>query len=62
MQERDFLKYNFRTNIEDIRAMARELYQLGWVKEDYGTKVDSYVDLSFVAKATGLSASDLSTW
>ena len=62
MQERDFLKYNFRTNIEDIRAMARELYQLGWVKEDFGKKVDSYVDLSFVAKATGLSTSDLSTW
>ena len=62
MQERDFLKYNFRTNVEDIRAMARELYQLGWVKEDYGAKVDSYVDLSFVAKATGLSTSDLSTW
>lgn len=62
MQERQFLKYNFRTNIEDIRTMARELHQLGWVKEDFGKKVDSYVDLSFVAKATGLSTADLSAW
>jgi NitT/TauT family transport system substrate-binding protein len=62
MQERDFLKYNYRTNVEDIKTMARDLYQLGWVKEDFGNKVDSYVDLSFLAKATGLPASALSTW
>jgi NitT/TauT family transport system substrate-binding protein len=62
MQERDFLKYNFRTDIADIKTMARELYQLGWVKEDFGPKVDSFVNLSFVAKASGLSPSDLSTW
>jgi len=62
MQERDFLKYNFRTNVEDIRVMARELYQLGWVNEDFSKKVDSYIDLSFAAKATGMSTSELSTW
>jgi ABC-type nitrate/sulfonate/bicarbonate transport system substrate-binding protein len=32
MQEREFLKYNYRTNIDDIKKMARELFQLGWVK------------------------------
>jgi hypothetical protein len=42
--------------------MARELYQLGWVKEDFGPKVDSFVDLSFVAKASGLTPTELSTW
>ena len=62
MQERDFLRYNFRTNVADIKTMARELHQLGWVKEDFGPKVDSFIDLSFVAKASGLSPAELSTW
>jgi NitT/TauT family transport system substrate-binding protein len=62
MQERDFLRYNFRTNIADIKAMARELHQLGWVKEDFGPKVDSFIDLSFVSKASGLSSAELATW
>jgi NitT/TauT family transport system substrate-binding protein len=62
MQEREFLKYNFRTNVADLKTMARELHDLGWVKEDFSTKVDSFVDLSFVAKASGLSPTELSTW
>jgi len=62
MQEREFLHYNFRTNIADIKTMARELHQLGWVKEDFGSKVESFVDLSFVAKASGMSPAELSTW
>jgi NitT/TauT family transport system substrate-binding protein len=62
MQERDFLRYNFRTNIADIKTMARELQQLGWVKEDFGPKVDSFIDLSFVSKASGLSSAELATW
>jgi NitT/TauT family transport system substrate-binding protein len=62
MQERDFLRYNFRTNVADIKTMARELQQLGWVKEDFGPKVDTFVDLSFVSKASGLSPAELATW
>jgi NitT/TauT family transport system substrate-binding protein len=62
MQERDFLRYNFRTNVVDIKTMARQLNQLGWVKEDFGPKVDSFVDLSFAAKAAGLTPAELSTW
>jgi NitT/TauT family transport system substrate-binding protein len=62
MQERDFLRYNFRTNIADVKTMARELHQLGWVKEDYGPKVESFVDFSFVAKASGLGPAELSAW
>jgi NitT/TauT family transport system substrate-binding protein len=62
MQEREFLRYNFRTNVADIKTMARELHQLGWVKEDFGPKVDGFVDLSFVAKASGLSPAELSAW
>jgi ABC-type nitrate/sulfonate/bicarbonate transport system substrate-binding protein len=62
MQERQFLQYSYRTNVSDIKTMARELHQLGWVKEDYGNKVESYLDLRFLAKATGLSPTDLSQW
>jgi len=62
MQEREFLKYNFRTNIADIKTMARELHELGWVKEDLSAKVGGFVDLSFAAKASGLSLAELSTW
>jgi NitT/TauT family transport system substrate-binding protein len=62
MQEREFLKYDFRTNVADIKTMARELHDLGWVKEDFSSKVDSFVDLSFVAKASGQSPAELSTW
>jgi hypothetical protein len=46
----------------DIKTMARELHQLGWVKEDYGPKVESFVDFAFVAKASGLSPAELSSW
>jgi len=62
MQEREFLHYNFRTNVADIKTMAKELHQLGWVKEDFSPKVDGFIDMSFVAKASGLSATELSTW
>jgi NitT/TauT family transport system substrate-binding protein len=62
MQERNFLQYNFRTNVADIKTMARELHQLGWVKEDFTPKVDGFIDWSFVAKASGLSVAELSTW
>jgi NitT/TauT family transport system substrate-binding protein len=62
MQERDFLHYNFKTNVADIKTMARELNQLGWVKEDFGPKVDGFIDLSFASKASGLTSAELSTW
>jgi len=62
MQERQFLQYSYRTNVSDIKTMARELHQLGWVKEDYGNKVESYLDLRFLAIATGLSPAELSQW
>ena len=62
MQEHDFLKYNYRTDVNAIKLMARELLELGWVKEDLSGKVDAYVDQSFLAKATGLSPAALSTW
>jgi NitT/TauT family transport system substrate-binding protein len=62
MNEREFLQYNYRTNIADIKTMARELRDLGWVKDDYSAKVDDYIDLHFLTKATGLSTAELSHW
>jgi NitT/TauT family transport system substrate-binding protein len=62
MQERQFLKYDYRTNVTDLKIMAKELRQLGWVKEDYSDRIDKYVDFAFLAKATGQSPAQLSTW
>ena len=63
MQERQFVKYNYRTNVADLKTMARDLPpDLGWVKEDYSGRVDKYLDFAFLAKATGQSAAQLSTW
>jgi NitT/TauT family transport system substrate-binding protein len=62
MQERQFLKYDYRTNVADLKAMAKQLHTLGWVKEDYSSGVDAHVDFTFLAKATGKSPAALSTW
>jgi len=62
MQERQFLNYNYRTNVADLKAMAKELRDLGWVREDYSDRIDKYIDLAFLAKATGQSPVQLSTW
>jgi NitT/TauT family transport system substrate-binding protein len=62
INERQFLQYNYRTNVADIKTMARELRDLGWVKDDYSTRVDDYIDLRFLTKATGLSTAELSHW
>jgi len=62
MQERDFLRYNYRTNVADIKTIARELKQIGWVRDDMSAKVDGMIDMSFLQKATGQSLGELSAW
>jgi len=62
MQERQFLRYDYRTNVADLKAMAKELRRLGWAKEDYSDRIDRYIDLTFLAKATGRPVADLSRW
>src|SRR5258708_785166 len=62
MQERQFLKYDYRTNLSDLKTMSKELRELRRVKEDYSDRVDRYIDLAFLAKATGRSPAQLSTW
>jgi ABC-type taurine transport system substrate-binding protein len=46
----------------DLKAMAKELRNLGWVKEDYSDRIDKHLDFTFLAKATGRSPAQLSTW
>jgi NitT/TauT family transport system substrate-binding protein len=62
MNERKFLHYDYRTNTDDIKKMARELHELGWAKQDFSGKVDSYIDLSFLSKASAKSTAELSKW
>lgn len=60
--ERTFLRYDYRTNVADLKAMAREMQQLGWAKEDLSSKIEGALDLRFLAKATGQSVDALSRW
>ncbi len=60
--ERTFLRYDYRTNVADLKAMAREMQQLGWAKEDLSPRIDGALDLRFLSKATGQSVDALSRW
>jgi ABC-type nitrate/sulfonate/bicarbonate transport system substrate-binding protein len=60
--ERKFLRYDYRTNVADLKSMAKELNALGWMKDDLSSRVDTMVDLTFLSKATGKSVDDLSKW
>ncbi len=62
MQERQFLRYDYRTNVADLKAMAKELRDLGWMKEDYSDRIEKYIDFAFLAKATGRPRAELETW
>jgi NitT/TauT family transport system substrate-binding protein len=53
---------NYRTDMGDLKKMARQMHELGWVKKDYTSEVEKHVDLSFLAKATGRPISELSRW
>jgi len=60
--ERTFLRYDYRTNVVDLKNMAREMRDLGWAKEDFGPRIDKAVDFRFLSKATGQSVEALSRW
>jgi len=60
--ERTFLRYDYRTNVVDLKNMAREMRELGWAKEDFGPRIDKAVDFRFLSKATGQSVEALSRW
>jgi len=60
--ERTFLRYDYRTNVVDLKNMAREMRDLGWAKEDFSPRIDKAVDFRFLSKATGQSVEALSRW
>ncbi len=62
MAERKFLRYHYRTNVVDLKAMAKQLTSLGWMKADLSSKVDGVLNFSFLAKASGKTVADLSSW
>jgi NitT/TauT family transport system substrate-binding protein len=62
MSERQFLHYDYRTNVADLKAMAKEMHQLGWMKADLSSKMAGVLNLSFLSKASGKSVAELSTW
>ncbi len=60
--ERKFLRYNYRTNVADLKSMAKLLKSLGWAKTDLSSKIDGAVDFKFLSKATGKPAASLMNW
>ena len=62
MAERKWLRYHYRTNVVDLKAMAKQLNALGWMKTDLSPKIDGVLDFSFLSKASGKSVAELSSW
>ncbi len=62
MTERQFIQYDWRTNVVDLKLMAREMQALGWAKEDVSAQIDKAVDLTFLSKATGQPVEALNHW
>lgn len=62
MAQGQFLKFNYRLDVADVEGMAKEMFEVGWVKKDYASQVKDFINLSFLAKATGEPIPQLSTW
>lgn len=62
MAERRFLRYDYRTNVADLKTMAREMRELGWAKEDLSGRIDQAIDLRFLVRATGEPLDTLTRW
>lgn len=62
LAERKFLRYDYRTNVADLKTMAREMRELGWAREDLSSRIDKALDLSFLVKATGERIEALQRW
>ena len=62
MEEHDFLHYDYRTSVADLKEMAEEMKKLGWSKHDDVSKVANHVDLNFLAKATNEPVKALDHW
>jgi len=59
MIQKEFLRLTIKVTIDDIKLTAKQMFELGWAKKDHSAEVEKYVDLSFLAKATGMSEQEL---
>jgi NitT/TauT family transport system substrate-binding protein len=59
MIQKDFLRLTVKVTIDDIKLTAKQMFEVGWAKKDHSADVEKYVDLSFLAKATGMSEAEL---
>lgn len=59
MIQKDFLRLTIKVTIDDIKLTAKQMHEVGWAKKDHSADVEKYVDLSFLAKATGMSEQEL---
>jgi NitT/TauT family transport system substrate-binding protein len=62
MVQRDFLRLSYRTNLPDIALMARQMHAVGWAKKDQSAAIPTYVNFTFLEKASGQKAADLGKW
>ena len=58
----EFLTFDYRVDVEAIRGTEQAMRQTGLQKEDLSGKIAEYVDLSYLAKASGKSVEELSRW
>ncbi len=59
MIQKDFLRLTIKVTIDDIKLTAKQMFEVGWAKKDHSGEVEKYVDLSFLAKATGMTEQEL---
>lgn len=59
MIQKDFLRLTIKVTIDDIKLTAKQMHAVGWAKKDHSADVEKYVDLSFLAKATGMTEQEL---
>lgn len=59
MIQKDFLRLTIKVTIDDIKLTAKQMHEVGWAKKDHSADVEKFVDLSFLAKATGMSEQEL---
>jgi len=58
----EFLTFDHRVDVAAIRVTERVMRDLGLHTADLSSKVDDYVDLSFLAKAAGKPVADVGRW
>ena len=58
----EFLTFDFRVDVEAIRRTERVMRDLKLHTPDLGAKVSEYVDLTFLARASGKNVGDVGKW